>query len=84
MNINKRLSRLDEKAEEAKQAGRIKDYIRLRLEALNFTSTNDLINLHMWRVKAMYFGGDCEFAGFPGYNAGERLWQKGTKKRAVV
>lgn len=42
---------------------------------------HEIVNLQLWRVQAMYFGGDCEFAAFTGYLPGQRLWQKGHKPR---
>lgn len=31
------------------------------------------VNAHLWRIKALYFGGDCELAGWPGATPGQRL-----------
>ena len=38
------------------------------------TSRWELVNRHLWRVAAMYRGGDVELASFPGSFAGQRLW----------
>lgn len=34
----------------------------------------ELVNRHLWRVAAMYRGGDVELAEFPGSFAGQKLW----------
>lgn len=41
--------------------------------ATSFTERWEQFNRHMWRCKAMYFGGDVEFGQFPGSLAGQRL-----------
>lgn len=33
------------------------------------------VNLHLWRIKAMYQGGDCELAGWPNALPHQRLHQ---------
>lgn len=48
-------------------------YRRLNQETSG-TPRWELVNRHLWRVGAMYRGGDVELAEFPGSFAGQRLW----------
>jgi hypothetical protein len=38
------------------------------------TPSWEAYNRHMWRVEALYFGGDVEMGEFPGGIPGQRLW----------
>ena len=61
-------------------------YIIAKLEELNSRycwtpglrnkdKTNwDQVNRHLWRIKAMYQGGDCYLASFPGSLPHQQLW----------
>jgi hypothetical protein len=74
---------LDKKAEGKKGMA----LVRARLDALNFRYcwTPGLrnkpktdwaqVNRHIWRIQAMYNGGDCFLSGFPNALPLQRLWQ---------
>jgi hypothetical protein len=58
-------------------------YVKARLSALNHKycwckDTHDtlwpVVNRHLWRISAMYRGGDCYIAGWPGAVPHQRLW----------
>ena len=62
------------------------DYVVARLKALNShycwtpgarnkEKTNwGQVNRHLWRIQAMYHGGDCCLASFPGAIPHQKLW----------
>jgi hypothetical protein len=60
------------------------DYVRARIDALNHLycwceDTKEtrwpMVNRHLWRISAMYFGGDCFLAGWPGASPHQKIWQ---------
>ena len=64
------------------------DYVVARLEALNFTTcwaTEEsqkklwpMVNRHLWRIQAMYHGGDCFLAGWNNAVPHQRLYSSPT------
>ena len=63
-------------------------HVRAKLRELNFayywdgrraeqkpTGTNwEQVNKHLWRIRAMYEGGDCFLANWPGATPNQKLW----------
>ena len=80
------LARRDERADALKAKGGM-PFIKARLDALNmrYCWTPGLrnkdktdwgqVNRHIWRIHAMYEGGDCFLAGFPEAKPHDRIWQ---------
>lgn len=78
------LCRLEDRAAEAQTKEDRQKYIDARLSALNYlycwcSDTRQtrwpIVNRHIWRRLALYHGGDCFLAGFPGAVPHQRLWQ---------
>lgn len=80
------LSALTEK-EKAAEGKKGMAYVVARLYALNYlycwsqearATRWPMINRHLWRIRAMYQGGDCFLAGWPGAAPHQRLWSART------
>lgn len=48
--------------------------IRRREAGLESFSRWHMVNRHLWRIQALYHGGDCFLAGWPGAFPHQRLW----------
>ena len=78
--------RRDEVADKLKVKGGM-PYVLARLDALNMKycwtpglrnkdKTNwGQVNRHLWRISALYQGGDCFLASFPGAIPHEKIWR---------
>jgi hypothetical protein len=70
-------------AAEAKR-GQGLPYVAARLEALNYLACWTVaargtlwppVNRHLWRIAALYAGGDCFLASWPGAEPHQPLWR---------
>lgn len=76
------LTRLEDEAEALQGQGL--RYVEARLKALNYltcwcSDTKEThwphVNRHLWRIRALYFGGCCFLAHWPGAQPHEPIWK---------